>query len=58
MAGAGKTAIKESADFCVCGSNIDCQTTLPNDLWAADIDEGQIHQVLTNLGSHAERRSG
>jgi len=41
--------IKESAAFVLAGTNIQCKTTTPNDLWQVEMDTGQISQVLNNL---------
>ena len=39
----------ESASFACRGSRANCQTSLPDDLWAVEADPGQISQVLHNL---------
>ena len=39
----------ETASFACRGSQVHCQTSLPDDLWAAEADPGQISQVLHNL---------
>ena len=36
-------------DFSLRGSNVRCDLFLRDDLWAADIDAGQISQVIHNL---------
>ena len=41
--------IKESADFVLHGSRIICHYAFPPDLWPAEIDRGQISQVIQNL---------
>jgi PAS domain S-box-containing protein len=41
--------ILESAKFILHGSNVHCSFDLSEDLWSAEIDEGQINQVLNNL---------
>jgi signal transduction histidine kinase/ligand-binding sensor domain-containing protein/ActR/RegA family two-component response regulator len=41
--------ITESASFVTSGSGARCDVELPEDLWVADIDSGQISQVLNNL---------
>ncbi|MCB2181143.1 MAG: GAF domain-containing protein [Desulfobulbaceae bacterium] len=41
--------IKETTDFLLHGSNIACRFLLPDDLWSAEVDEGQISQVFQNL---------
>jgi PAS domain S-box-containing protein len=41
--------IRDSADFVLHGSNVSCRYLLPDDLWLADVDRGQISQVIQNL---------
>ena len=41
--------IRDTADFGTRGSNVSCEFSLPDDLWNAEIDEGQISQVIGNL---------
>jgi len=41
--------VKDSAQFASTGSNMVCDFSLQNDLWNAEVDEGQITQVFTNL---------
>ena len=41
--------IRDTADFGTRGSNVRCEFFLPADLWNAEIDEGQISQVINNL---------
>jgi PAS domain S-box-containing protein len=47
--------IEESVGFSLSGSNVDCTLQLPDDLWAVDIDRGQIDQVLNNLIVNADQ---
>ena len=47
--------IEEAVGFSLSGSNIDCELKLPEDLWTAVIDRGQIDQVITNLIINAEQ---
>lgn len=47
--------IEDSAGFTLSGSNVDCHISLPDDLWAVDIDRGQIDQVLNNLIINADQ---
>lgn len=47
--------IEEAVGFSLSGSNIDCELKLPEDLWAIEIDRGQIDQVITNLIINAEQ---
>ncbi len=41
--------IRDTADFGTRGSNVTCEFLLPADLWVAEIDQGQISQVVNNL---------
>jgi two-component system, cell cycle sensor histidine kinase and response regulator CckA len=41
--------IPRSVDFALSGSNVICQTTLPEDLWPCRGDERQLDQVIDNL---------
>jgi two-component system cell cycle sensor histidine kinase/response regulator CckA len=47
--------IKDTASFALRGSNVTCRFCLPDDLWQAEIDEGQISQVLNNLVINARQ---
>ena len=46
--------LQESCQFAIGGSNVRCEFSLPHDLWATEVDEGQINQVLHNLVINAE----
>ncbi len=46
---------RESCRFAVGGSNVRCEFSFPPDLWATQVDEGQISQVFNNLGINAEQ---
>ena len=41
--------IKDSASFTMRGANVKCEFQLPGDLWAIEVDEGQLSQVSQNL---------
>jgi two-component system cell cycle sensor histidine kinase/response regulator CckA len=41
--------IKDSANFALRGSNVKCDFFISPDLWPAEVDEGQINQVINNL---------
>ncbi|MFH2123353.1 MAG: ATP-binding protein [Pseudomonadota bacterium] len=41
--------IRDSADFVLRGSHVSCEYHFPQDLWMADIDSGQISQVIQNI---------
>jgi len=37
------------------GSNVKCEFSIPDDLWAAEVDEGQMNQVISNIVINAEQ---
>jgi PAS domain S-box-containing protein len=41
--------IEEAAEFSLYGSNLRADLDLPNDLWKAEVDAGQIEQVMNAL---------
>jgi PAS domain S-box-containing protein len=41
--------IRDTGDFGTRGTNVRCEYDLPADLWSAEVDEGQISQVIQNL---------
>ncbi|MDH4162973.1 MAG: PAS domain S-box protein [Nitrospirota bacterium] len=41
--------IRDTADFGARGTNVRCQYDFAPDLWNAEVDEGQISQVIQNL---------
>lgn len=47
--------IKESAQFVTRGTKIKCKFEVADDLWAAEVDEGQISQVISNLVINANQ---
>jgi PAS domain S-box-containing protein len=47
--------IRDSTEFTLRGSNIRVAFELPADLWLAEIDEGQIGQVIQNLVKNADQ---
>jgi PAS domain S-box-containing protein len=47
--------IKESAAFVLSGSNVRCEFSIPDDLWAVEIDKGQMNQVFNNLVMNADQ---
>ncbi|MEQ9618549.1 MAG: PAS domain S-box protein [Deltaproteobacteria bacterium] len=47
--------IRESAGFVLTGSNVRCEYTIPSDLWSAEVDKGQISQVINNLVINAQQ---
>lgn len=47
--------LRQTVNFTLSGSNLSCDFALPDDSVAADIDEGQISQVINNLIINAEQ---
>ena len=47
--------VRETAEFALRGSNVKCKFDLPDDLQPAEIDEGQISQVINNLIINADQ---
>jgi signal transduction histidine kinase/CheY-like chemotaxis protein/ABC-type uncharacterized transport system substrate-binding protein len=45
----------ESAGFVLRGSNVRCESCLKDDVWAVEIDEGQMSQVFSNLFINADQ---
>jgi two-component system cell cycle sensor histidine kinase/response regulator CckA len=41
--------IRESARFALSGSNVKCQLSIPDDILAVNVDEGQIGQAINNI---------
>lgn len=41
--------LRQSAEFCLYGSNVQAETDIPDDLWNAEIDRAQIEQVINAL---------
>jgi PAS domain S-box-containing protein len=44
-----ESVIKESVDFMLSGSNVDCKFSFKEDLWSVEVDIGQINQAINNL---------
>ncbi len=47
--------IKEIARFSLRGSNVGCTFEIAEELWPAEIDEGQIGQVISNIVINAQQ---
>jgi len=47
--------IHDTVSFALRGSNIRCRYSLPSDLWHAEIDAGQVSQVIHNLVINAQQ---
>jgi CheY-like chemotaxis protein len=46
--------IREACQFALRGSNVRCYFTFPDNLWAVEVDGGQINQVIYNLVINAQ----
>jgi two-component system cell cycle sensor histidine kinase/response regulator CckA len=47
--------LKDTAGFALRGSNVKCDFSIPADLWHAEIDTGQVSQVIHNLVINAQQ---
>ncbi len=47
--------LKDTVSFTLSGSNIRCTFLLPEDLWPAEVDAGQVSQVINNLVINAQQ---
>jgi nitrogen-specific signal transduction histidine kinase/CheY-like chemotaxis protein len=47
--------LKEAATFSLSGSNVRPNIVIDDSLWPVDIDEGQIHQVISNIVINARQ---
>jgi two-component system cell cycle sensor histidine kinase/response regulator CckA len=47
--------LKDTAGFALSGSNVKCHLSIPDDLWHAEIDAGQVSQVIHNLVLNAQQ---
>lgn len=50
-----KEIIRDSANFILHGSSIACSYDIPEDLWSAEVDKGQISQVIQNIILNAKQ---
>ncbi len=41
--------LENSATLALKGSNVRCEFSVPDDLWPAEIDQGQMNQVMSNI---------
>jgi signal transduction histidine kinase/PAS domain-containing protein len=46
---------KDSAAFVLRGSNVKCEFVVADDVWAVEVDEGQMNQVMNNLMINADQ---
>ncbi len=49
--------VRENVEFALHGSNLRCDFRLSHDLWPAELDRGQINQVINNLVINAVQAS-
>jgi PAS domain S-box-containing protein len=49
------SVIKDSANFVLHGTRVRCDFHIPDDLWTAEVDPGQIGQVIQNIVMNAEQ---
>ncbi len=47
--------IRDSAKFALRGAKVKCEFSIPDELWPADVDEGQISQVIHNMIINADQ---
>ncbi|MDE3153995.1 MAG: PAS domain S-box protein [Acidobacteriota bacterium] len=47
--------LADSSQFALRGSNVKCETAIPEDLWQVDADEGQLNQVINNIVLNAKQ---
>jgi PAS domain S-box-containing protein len=47
--------LRETVVFHLRGSKVGCEFDIPDDLWSADVDAGQISQVIQNLTINADQ---
>lgn len=47
--------IKDTARFALSSSQVQCTFCIPDDLWAVDVDAGQISQVIDNVVINADQ---
>ena len=46
--------LEETTMFALRGSKVKCEFSLPDDLWAVEVDQGQMGQVITNIVINAD----
>jgi len=47
--------IRDTADFSLRGSNVNCEHAISKDIWHVHADEGQLAQVISNLVINADQ---
>jgi PAS domain S-box-containing protein len=41
--------VKEIVQYCLIGTGVECEYTIPQDLWSVEYDKNQIRQVIENI---------
>ncbi|MHB8123600.1 MAG: hybrid sensor histidine kinase/response regulator [Desulfuromonadaceae bacterium] len=47
--------VRDSAEFALRGANVACEFAVTDGLWAAEVDTGQLSQVISNLVINADQ---
>lgn len=47
--------LRDAVSFSLRGANVSCDCHIPDDIWAVEVDEGQINQVINNLVINAQQ---
>lgn len=47
--------LRDSASFAMRGTGIECEFSIPEDLWPVEVDEGQMNQAISNLVTNANQ---
>lgn len=47
--------VRDSAEFALRGANVACEFAITDGLWAAEVDTGQLSQVISNLVINADQ---
>ncbi|MFC1651094.1 PAS domain S-box protein [Candidatus Latescibacterota bacterium] len=47
--------LKETTEFSLRGTNVNCQFSIDTDLWNVEVDKGQISQVIGNIVINAQQ---
>lgn len=54
MVDAGRL-LRDSASFALRDAGMECEFSIPDDLWPIEVDEGQMNQVISNLVINADQ---
>ena len=47
--------LRDSASFALRDADIECEFSIPDDIWHIEVDEGQMNQVISNLVINADQ---